>query len=364
MNQFLEYKILDNPIENILWLLLVVLIAFIFKRFISKILGSLMYQAFRRYSVEDKGKVFSSLILAPAQLVLLLVTISIGLGFLEYPSRWNYKILDKHLRDILIMILRLANTIAITWLVLRIVDFITILLKERAEKTESKLDDQLVPFIKDAIKVVIVVLALFFILGAIFKFNIASLIAGVGIGGLAIALAAQESLKNLFASITIFLDKPFTVGDLVTINGVTGTIENVGFRSTRLRTAEKTFVTLPNNMMVSSHVDNLTLRTYRRVIINITLSYDTPLNSIKKIVEDINIYIHSFPELNEENTVRFNELTDNGFQINIVYFIPQQQFTTYMEFKEQVNFKVVEIVQSYSAEFAKTVRVIETKNKN
>src|SRR6185369_10292037 len=124
--------------------------------------------------------------------------------------------------------------------------------------------DQLVPFLREAIKIIIGVFSFFFILGAVFHINIASLIAGLGIGGLAFALAAKETLENLLGSFTIFLDKPFVVGDVVKVGSAEGTIENIGFRSTRIRTLEKTLLTVPNKKMVDAELDNLTERVVRR----------------------------------------------------------------------------------------------------
>jgi len=358
--RILDFRILDNRLENILWLFGLLLLAFLFKRYISSLLGKLLYQFFRRFSLENRGKSFNRLLVTPVQWLLMFLIVSFGVELLRFPAAWNVHLMGHHLHALLEAALRVAIAVAFTWVLMRIVDFVMLVMADRAARTESKLDDQLVPFAKDAAKLVIVVFSVLFILGSVLHFNIASLIAGVGIGGLAIALAAQESLKNLFASITIFLDKPFSIGDLVTAGNVTGTVENVGFRSTRLRTADKTFVTLPNKVMVDGAVDNQTLRTERRVNIIIILGFDTTLDQIRSIVADLDTFFKQHAETkNSENVVRFDDFTANGFRLNIVYFVPTKPFAEFMLTREEVNFKIVEVVQRNKASFAKSLHQVE-----
>lgn len=357
--RFLDYRILDNRVENILLFAGLLLVAWVFKRYISVLLGKVLYRFFRRYSREDRFTAFKHKILRPLQWFLVLMIMMFGVGLLQFPAAWNIRFMNYRVYAVLTGLLQTAIALSFTWLILRMVDFLGLVAKERAAATESKLDDQLVPFVKDFVKIVIIVFALLFILGSILKFNIASLIAGVGIGGLAIALAAQESLKNLFASITIFLDKPFRVGDVVTAGKVTGTVENIGFRSTRLRTADKTFVTLPNKVMVDEAVDNLTMRTQRRVNVQIVLAFDTTMEQIRSIVDDLYKYFRSREQWNDENIVRFDEFMVNGFRLNITYFEPIVEMDKHMEQREQVNFKIVEIVNRHKASFAKSLHQVE-----
>ncbi len=299
--------------------------------------------------------------LAPAQWMLLLIIFAFAVHLLHYPNYWEVQFYDLPLRSILSGLLKLLIGISFTWFILRIVDFLEVLMAERAARTESKMDDMLVPFIKDGIKIIVVVIASFTILNNIFHVNLASLIAGLGIGGLAIALAAQESLKNLFASITIFLDKPFSIGDIVTVGDVTGTIENIGFRSTRLRTSNKTFVTLPNKMMVETSVDNLSLRTYRYVNTTITLGYETGTDALKRIIADISEFMNHTDYIESDYVVRFNEFKETGYELSLIYNITRIEFRPFMEAKQQVNFQIDEIIRQNGGVYAKASRVIEMK---
>jgi MscS family membrane protein len=234
----------------------------------------------------------------------------------------------------------------------------------RASLTESKSDDQLVPFVKESIKVIIVIFSVFFMLGAIFKLNIASLIAGLGIGGLAIALAAKESLENLLGSFTIFLDKPFIIGDLIRINGIEGNVEKIGFRSTRIRTLEKSFVTVPNKKLVDTELDNLSLRIQRRAKFSIGLTYDTKATQFKNIISEIQAYIEKHPHvLPNETRVRLHEFDASSLNIMVLYFVDTLEYDTYLDVREDINYKIIEIVENNGALFAYPTTTVIMKNK-
>lgn len=224
------------------------------------------------------------------------------------------------------------------------------------------MDDQLVPFIKDLLKIIVVLISMGIILGGILHFNIAGILTGLGIGGLALALAAQDTLSNLFGSLTIFLDRPFTVGDLIKVGDVTGTVEKVGFRSTRLRTTEKTFVTIPNKKMTDSNVDNLTLRTFRRVNMTIGLSMETSPEQLQKIISEIQSCFDSKPEWTQENFVRFDSFSDHALNIMIEYYVPRTEYLEFLKEKEAVNFFILQTIQKHNSAIAHPIRVIkETK---
>lgn len=358
-DRFFQFVILDNTIENWLWFGGIILLALLFKRYLSVLFGKLLYRLFRRYTVENRVESFNRLLLPPAQLLVMLLIIAFGIELLYFPKAWDITLVGYRIHSILLGLLQTAIVIAVTWMILRIVDFFGLIAAERAAITESKSDDQIVPFVKDAVKIVIAIFGLLFILGSVLHLNIASLIAGVGIGGLAIALAAQESLKNLFASITIFLDKPFTVGDLITVSGITGTIENIGFRSSRIRTAEKTYVTLPNTIMVEQAVDNQTRRTFRRVNMQLILSFDTSAEQMRTIGNELYDFLRQSNKSVDHPIVRFDNIVSNGLQLTLVYFLPDLEFREFMRQREKINFRIMEVLQSHGVRFAKTLHHVE-----
>ncbi|MBA3649100.1 MAG: mechanosensitive ion channel family protein [Chitinophagales bacterium] len=357
MYSFPDYRILDNSIKNILWFLLIAFIAFIFKRYVSRLIGNLIFRLFRRYRSAEYAAIFEERMLKPIELFILLLIIEMGVQ-LTYPGRWHLTIMGHSLHLILNELMESVLLLSFAWILLRLVDFISYILKQRTVITGSRVDDQLVPFIKDALKILIIVSGFFVILSAIFGFDITSLLAGLGIGGLAVAFAAQESIKDLFGSFTIFWDKPFVTGDLVTIENVTGTVEKVGIRSTRIRTADKTFVTMPNKKMVDSNVDNLTLRTYRKVDITIGITYETKHETLQKIITELNDYFSNRNTFPEENFVIFDSFGESSLNIRIQYFIPINPWLDFLKMKENVNFKIMEVIVDNKASFAYPVRNI------
>ena len=165
------------------------------------------------------------------------------------------------------------------------------------------MDDQLIPFIIELGKIAVYIVLFFVLLSKIFDIDVTALAAGVGIGGIAIAMASKESLENLLGSFTIFFDKPFLVGDLVSTGSITCTVEKVGFRSTRIRTFDKSIVTVPNKNMISTELDNLGKRKVRRSRFYIGLTYDTTIEQMKKVVNEIENLINEHPKTDQEGRV-------------------------------------------------------------
>jgi len=345
---------LGNTIEAYAWFLGIALLGLIFKRLLSKSLAYLGYKLLNRHASPIGYTKFDALVEKPLGIFILLITFYLAFDRLEFPNNWNLVPTEKFgLRMILFDGFQIAIIFSLTWTFLRLIDFFALILMYKASLTESKADDQLVSFIKEALKVILIILSVFFILGAIFKLNIASLIAGLGIGGLAIALAAKESLENLLGSFTIFLDKPFTIGDIIKVGTIEGTVEHIGFRSTRIRTVEKTYLTVPNKKMVDSELDNLSLRLQRRVKFNISLLYETRIEQFKGIVADIQAYIDNHPQINTvENVVRLHHFADSGIEIMIVYFVNSKDNDICLNVRQEVNYQIMEIVHKHGSDFA------------
>jgi MscS family membrane protein len=316
------------------------------------------FKMMRRFVGQTASEQFTGLMTRPIAVQVLLITIYFGFATLKFPEELDVTIYDVHLADILHSLIQLVMAISFTWIAMRFIDFIGVVLYERAEKTEGKMDDQLVPFIKDFFKVIVVVFAVFFILSSVFHVNITSLLAGIGIGGLAIALAAQSSLENLLGSVMIFIDKPFTVGDVVDVGGVVGEVEKVGFRSTRIRTFDKSYVTLPNKMVADSITDNLTLRTFRRVRFMVGLTYETNQQQIEAIVKDIKALLDEHQNTNEEGSVGFHEFGDSSLNVLVQYYADHDNWEAYMRVREDINFRIMEIVNRHGSDFAFPSRTV------
>lgn len=353
LNDFLKLTFIGNTIENYCWFIGIILAGLIFQRLLSKLLTLFVFKFLQKYSTEIGYNKLLVLLKKPMGLFIMLIIFYLAFDRLEFPGEWNFVSIEKFgLRMILYRLFQVAMVVSITWIFLRVVDFFGLILMYRASLTESKTDDQLVLFIKETFKIIIIIFSVFFTLGAVFELNVASLIAGLGIGGLAIALAAKESLENLLGSFTIFLDKPFVIGDLIKSGGVEGHVENIGFRSTRIRTLEKSFVTIPNKKLVDNELDNLSLRSQRRTNFNIGLSYDTKPDQLKNIIADIQTFISNHTNIaKDEIQVRLHNFDANAINITVLYFVNKIDYNVYVDVREEINYKIMEIVEKYGSAF-------------
>ncbi|MER2997347.1 mechanosensitive ion channel family protein [Pontibacter populi] len=351
--EILQYEFLGNSVTNYLWFVGILLFGFIFKTMLSKLVSTVLYKLVKRFWHEDNLPTFRKLLIQPLEVLLFLVFLYFAFQVLDYPmDPSEIRKGDPFLKTFFFRTYQVFVIVALTWVVLRLVDFVGLIFQHRTERTASKMDDQLVPFFKDFSKVMVVIFSIMVMLGTVFGVNVAGLVAGLGVGGLAIAFAAKESLENLLASFTIFLDHPFVVGDLVEVGGITGTIEKIGFRSTRIRTLEKSFVTVPNKSMIDKPLNNLTLRTFRRVQFDLTLTYDTSSAQIRAIVTDLQQFIDSHPNTNQDGVVRFQSLGSSSKNVMVLYFVESMDWNEYVNIKEEITYKVVEIVERHGAEFA------------
>ena len=351
--EFLNYEFLDNSVSNYLSFLAVFSIGLILIIPIRLFISKLLFKLFGKDNDQDDNVQFNSLLKKPLGYILVLLLIYFSSNFLTMPDLLHSDVEgDLNFGIYLEKIFYLLLLITIFWTFNRFIDFVGYKLKNKAMETESKVDDQLIPFAIDIAKVLTIVLGSVMILGNVFDVNVTALVTGLGIGGVAFALASKESLENLLGSFTIFFDKPFTVGDTVTLGGVTGTVEKVGFRSTRIRTFDKSIVTVPNKNIISAELDNLGARPVRRVKFNIGLTYDTSVENIKKIVDDIQKLIDEHPMTNQEGKVRFLEFGPSSLDIMVLYYVDSPDWEALIDAKQKINFDIIDIVNKYKCEFA------------
>ncbi len=246
----------------------------------------------------------------------------------------------------------------ILWLLFRLVDVLATYLTRLAGRTESELDDQLVPLIRKALKVTIGLLLAVWVV-QLLGYSVTSLLAGMGIGGLAVALALQDTLGNFFGSIFIFMDRPFTVGDMVKIGEVEGTVEQIGFRATRIRTWPKTVVCIPNKTVAGAVIDNLSKRPIRRVDQTIGLTYETTAEAMEQAVAAIAGILADDDGVDDETAiVRFVEFGSSSLNIQMTYFTKAVDKPGYLATRERVNLAVMRAVGDLGLEIAFPTRTV------
>jgi MscS family membrane protein len=353
---FLKSEWLHNSAQTYLIFVAAILLGLVFKGLISRYLSHTLYRFIGKKEKRVGVGKFDNLLTRPIALFIMLSVLYFGF----HAAKFNFEELKLTLGDGLYNGLALVFSkgfslifiLSIFRILLRIVDYIGLILLKRSEETESKMDDQIIPFAIEIIKFIIYIFAVFIILGNVIGVDITALVAGLGIGGLALAMASKESLENLLGSFTIFLDKPFIVGDNVTAGSVTGTVEKVGFRSTQIRTYDKSLVTVPNKMMVDAELDNLGMRPVRRVKFDIGLNYETTAEQIKKIVSDIQTMVDDHPKTNDEGKVKFQEFGSSSLDILVMYFVDSPSWSDLIDVREDINYKIMEIVKKHNSDFA------------
>lgn len=244
------------------------------------------------------------------------------------------------------------------WFLCRLVDVITHYLISHARRTDSKLDDQLAPLFSKALKVTIGIIYILWVIQE-FGYNISAVLAGLGIGGLAVALALQDTLANLFGSIFIILDRPFRVGDRIVVDDVDGVVEEVGFRCTRLRTLTKTLVSIPNKIVATVKVDNITSMPKRKVVQTIGLTYETNAAQMEEACGNIREILDSDAGVDKEFiVVRFSEFGDSSLNITVIYFTATADYEEFLVIKERVNLAIMRALDGLGLSIAFPTRTL------
>lgn len=249
-------------------------------------------------------------------------------------------------------LIQIVFGVALTWATYRCANVFGSQLKHLAQATESVLDDQLVPFIDKAIKITVVLLGSLLVLQNM-GVNVFSLLAGLGLGGLAFALAAKDTAANLFGSIMILIDRPFQVGDWVKVGNVEGTVEEIGFRSTRVRTFYNSLITVPNANMATLDIDNMGARLYRRTHTTLDITYDTPKEKIIAFVEGIRKIILDNPFSRKDLLhVYFAGYGSSSLQVMVYFFFITDDWGEELRERENVFFKIYDLAEELGVDFA------------
>lgn len=364
MKEFLNTVILDNPVRDYLMLIGVLLFVSFIKRYVSKSFAAILFRLVRHWSPQLDEKDFVNLLLRPLEYFLLLVTFMVTIDKFTFPQALNVYVYNRiKLQDVTNTLLSLALSMSIIWIMLRLIDFIALVLQHKADLTEDKTDNQFVVFFRDFFKAIILILGAIAFIRILFGNGLVEkIVAGLGIGAAALALAAKESIENLIGSFIIFFDKPFRVGDTVKVDSFQGTVEKIGLRSTRLRTLEKTFVTVPNKKMVDSILDNLSLRTQQRVALRLELGTDAPSEKVYSLLQDIRQLLKNNPDILDNYVVNLNDFTKDTYVIQIVFNTYLVDGLQYAALRETVNLAVIRLLEEKELKLPSTVTNVTVNN--
>jgi len=257
-----------------------------------------------------------------------------------------------------------GGIIALFWLILLLIGILDVYLKKWAAATESTIDDMLAPIVGKTLRLFIIVIGGIIVIQNLTGLKIGPLLASLGIGGLAVALAAKDSIANFFGTLTILFDKPFQVGQRITIDKYDGTVENVGFRSTRIRTLTGHLVTIPNEKLVNSSLENIGERPHIRWLTNIGITYDTPPDKVEKAVQIIREILENHEGMKEDFPPRvfFNGFNDWSLNIMVVVWYHPPNYWDYQAWLQKTCLEVMRRFEAEDIDFAFPSRTIYVAN--
>ena len=338
---FLDKIYFDNPVRNYLLVAAVILVAIILKKILSRYIAALFYLPVKKVSKNIDKRLFVNLVVAPLEILIVLLISVIALDKLYFPKRLIVNVYHVTSKQIVESLVMGVIIISIIWGILRLIDFIVLIVQHKEDTEPTQNINQVILFFRDFLKVIVVILGGVILLKFCFNAHIGQLITGLSIVGAALALAAKESLENLIASFIIFFDKPFGAGDLVKVNNFLGFVERIGLRSTRIRTFDRTLVVVPNKQMVDSIVDNWSMRNLLRNEIRVELAPQTFSEKIQLALNEIKKIFEQKKNIALESSVFLTEITKNAAVIIAEYFtnssLPVQELN---KLKEDLNLEI------------------------
>lgn len=232
----------------------------------------------------------------------------------------------------------------------------------KMENYDVKVDKILYPFISKTLNLIIIALAIY-IIAEKWEYNLKAFITGLGLGGLAFALAAKDAASNIIAGIVIILDKPFSIGDWIQCKDLEGSVEDISFRSTKIRTVDEALITVPNSILANDSIFNFTRRDKRRIKFNLGLTYNTPKDKIQNCINKIikMLELHEDVE-NKGILVTFENFSTSSLDISVCYYVKKAGLKDYLNVKEEINFKIIEILEEEKVSLAFPTRTIYIEN--
>ncbi|MFO1489153.1 MAG: mechanosensitive ion channel family protein [Verrucomicrobiota bacterium] len=332
---------LGEPLWKYFASLIYILLAF----YVSKLLDYIINVWLKRLAAKTENKyddILLELLRGPVKVVSFVIFLHIGLGVFDWPPRAQVFLS----RGLIVVV-----ACSITYVVLRIVDVFLGVWREKVSSAEDKLfAEHLFPVIRKAAKTGVIIAAVLLTADNL-HIEIKTLLAGLSIGGLALGLAAQDTVANLFGAVAVFLDKPFRIGDMIKVEGVQGTVEQIGIRSTRLRNLDGHFVTIPNKTMGNTIITNIAERPSIRTEMNIGITYDTPAEKVKRATAILNEIFRGHPRT-KDLIISFNKFNDSALNLLVVHVWDGTDGKEHFAGLQELNLRVKERFDAEKIEFA------------
>lgn len=348
---FLQQTFFTIPVSRYLLAIGVLLVALALKRVFAHLFAKIAFPF-----AEKTDTIYDDLFLAainkPLELLFIIGGFWVGVQILQLPLELV------NARKFAYGALKLLLTIDVAWAIYNLVNLVEVWISQWVSSAESELDDHLLPFVRKFLRIAVVIVAALVVIQNL-GFSIAGLIASLGIGGLAVALAAQDTLANVFGSFMIIADRPFHIGDMIKYDNVEGKVEEVGFRSTRIRTFDRSLVSVPNRLVTNTAINNLTRMTERRVRITISLTYDTTPAQLRQAVESIRTVLADHAGLDQTSSlVYFNDFGASSLDILVQYFTLTTVYADHLAIREEIGLQIMEELERLGLHFAFPSRTI------
>lgn len=346
-------KVLGIKLWQYFGILILVILSFIFHKILNTVISIVFTRLLIKFSVESNliKRVKPAAVAASYAIVFMMLKLLVPIMQLPVGLSHYVNLTIRALVPFFIMISAY-----------RFVDVLDIFFTRMSEKTVSTLDDQLVPLIRKALKAFVVIIGVLIILQNL-DVDIFPLLAGLSVGGLAVALAAQDTIKNLLGSIMIFVDKPFQVGHWITSGDIDGTVEEVGIRSTRIRTFRNSIMYVPNGKLADSMIDNHGLRVYRRFYTQISITYDTPADLIELFIEGLRQIVKDHPDTRKDfYNIYLNKMADSSLNIMFYIFFEVPDWGNELRARHEILLSVIRLVEQLGINFAFPTQTLHIEN--
>ncbi len=345
-----ETKLFDIPLWQYIASLLYILMAFLSSRVLGFILGGCV----KRWAEKTKTKVddlIIDLLHGPIKVIAFVVFLNIGLTVFNWPKR---------VEEFLVRILVVLVAISLNRMLIRLVDLLTAHWTKAAAKEEDRaFDGLLIPIIRKCVKAFIV-LVLVLVTSSNLGIDITGLIASLSIGGLAIGLAAQDTLANLFGAVAIFMDKPFRLGDHIKLDSLSGNVESIGLRSTRIRSPDGHLITIPNKTMGTAIITNVSKRPNIKTTMMFGLTYDTSTERLRQAIGILESIYKGHPKTFEA-FITFRQFGDSSLDIEVIHLWNGTDNQAYLSDLQTMNLSVKERFDAEGIEFAFPTRTVFVK---
>lgn len=319
---------------------------------LRKLFSKYVFKLILRLSKKSPTAFFTNLFTAferPIRWAFLIVGIYIAVGYFPYLDQSN---------EVFLHIIRSFAIILIAWGFYNLSSSSSLLFSKLNDKLNIEIDEILIPFLSKAIRFVIIAIAAS-VIAQEFNYDVNGFVAGLGLGGLAFALAAKDALGNLFGGIVIITEKPFGIGDWILTPSVEGTVEDITFRSTRVRTFAQAIVTVPNATLANEPITNWSQMGKRQITFNLGITYDTPKEKLEKVVHQIRELLHGHGDIHPETIfVTFNSYNNSSLDIFLYFFTKTTNWGEFLAVKEKINFSIMEILEKEGVSVAFPSRTV------